>query len=65
MEVLTRKFSGIIVCDGWKPYTKFTKWSEPLQVDNELSNINSWRELHEEDEAALRPRIQDISSSRA
>ena len=39
------------------------KWSEPLRVDNELSNINSWREVHEKDEAALRPSIQDISSS--
>jgi len=39
-------------------------WSEPLRVDNELSNINSWREVHEKDEAALRPSIQDISSSR-
>jgi hypothetical protein len=38
-------------------------WSEPLRVDNELSNINSWREVHEKDEAALRPSIQDISSS--
>ncbi|RZN39846.1 MAG: hypothetical protein EF813_03705 [Methanosarcinales archaeon] len=25
MEILTRKFKGIIVCDGWKPYSKFTK----------------------------------------
>ena len=24
MEVLTRRFKGIIVCDGWKPYAKFT-----------------------------------------
>jgi hypothetical protein len=24
-------------------------------VDNELSNINSWREVYEKDEAALRP----------
>jgi len=39
------------------------EWSEPLRVDNELSNINSWREVHEKDEAALRPSIQDISSS--
>jgi hypothetical protein len=31
-------------------------------VDNELSNINSWREVHEKDEAALRPSIQDICS---
>lgn len=38
-------------------------WSEPLRVDNELSNINSWREVYEKDEAALRPSIQDISSS--
>jgi len=38
-------------------------WSEPLRVDNELSNLNSWREVYEKDEAALRPSIQDISSS--
>jgi len=25
MEVLTRRFTGIIVCDGWKPYARFTK----------------------------------------
>ena len=25
MEVLTRKFTGIIVCDGWNSYVKFTK----------------------------------------
>jgi len=24
IEVLTRRFKGIIVCDGWKPYAKFT-----------------------------------------
>jgi len=24
VEVLTRRFKGIIVCDGWKPYTRFT-----------------------------------------
>lgn len=40
-----------------------SEWSEPLRVDNELSNINSWREVYEKDEAALRPSIQDISSS--
>jgi transposase len=39
------------------------RWSEPLRVDNELSNINSWREVYEKDEAALRPSIQGISSS--
>jgi len=32
-------------------------------VDNELSNINSWREAYGKAEAALRPSIQDISSS--
>ena len=24
IEVLTRRFRGIIVCDGWKPYARFT-----------------------------------------
>ena len=43
---------------------KASYWSEPLRVDNELSNINSWREVYEKDEATLRPRIQDLSSSR-
>ena len=41
-----------------------TVWSEPLRVDNELSNFNSWREIYEKDEAALRPCIQDIGNSR-
>ena len=40
-------------------------WSEPLRVDKKLSNADSWREVHEEDQAALRPRLQDISISRA
>jgi len=39
-------------------------WSEPLRVDNELSNFNSWREIYEKNEAALRPCIQDIGNSR-
>jgi len=39
-----------------------SKWSEPLRVDNELSNFNSWREIYEKDEAALRPCIQDIGN---
>ena len=42
-------------------------WSEPLRVDNELSNINSVQKegnTAEKDEATLRPSIQDISSSR-
>lgn len=34
MEVLTRRFKGLIVCDGWKPYTRFTNriqrcWAHP------------------------------------
>ncbi|MGB5100765.1 MAG: transposase, partial [Methanothrix sp.] len=49
----------LVVSDGHKGI----QWSEPLRVYNELSNINSWREVYEKDEAALRPSIQDISSS--
>ena len=35
-EVLTKSFKGTIVCDGWKPYAKFTKkiqrcWSHLLR----------------------------------
>jgi IS5 family transposase len=37
-------------------------WSAPLRVDNKLSNFHSWRDVDEENEAALRPGIQDISS---
>jgi len=29
-----------------------------------LSNADSWREVHEEDQAALRPGLQYISTSR-
>jgi putative transposase len=39
-------------------------WSEPLRLDKKLSNADSWREVHEEDKAALRPGLQDISISR-
>ena len=28
MEVLARRFKGIIVYDGWKPYAKFSKRSQ-------------------------------------
>jgi transposase len=43
MEVLTRKFSGIIVCDGWKPYPKFTKciqrcWAHLLRESKDLAD---------------------------
>jgi hypothetical protein len=42
MEVLTRRFSGIIVCDGWKPYAKFTKrlqrcWAHLLRESKDLA----------------------------
>jgi transposase len=42
MEVLTRRFNGIIVCDGWKPYAKFTKrlqrcWAHLLRESKDLS----------------------------
>ncbi len=42
LEVLTRKFSGIIVCDGWKPYPKFTKriqrcWAHLLRESKDLA----------------------------
>jgi transposase len=42
VEVLTRKFKGIIVCDGWKPYARFTKqlqrcWAHLLRESKDLS----------------------------
>jgi hypothetical protein len=41
-EVLAGKFKGIIVCDGWKPYAKFTKhiqrcWAHLLRESNDLA----------------------------
>jgi hypothetical protein len=41
-EVLTRKFKGIIVCDGWKPYAWFTNriqrcWAYLLQESKEIA----------------------------
>jgi len=43
MEILTRKFKGIIVCDGWKPYSKFTKriqrcWAHLLRESKDLAD---------------------------
>ena len=43
MEVLTRRFDGIIVCDGWKPYAKFTKrlqrcWTHLLRESKDLAD---------------------------
>ena len=42
IEVLTRRFKGIIVCDGWKPYARFTKnlqrcWAHLLRESKDLS----------------------------
>jgi len=42
MEVLTRRFKGIIVCDGWKPYTRFTKriqrcWAHLLRESKDIA----------------------------
>ncbi|VVB62437.1 Transposase IS66 family protein [uncultured archaeon] len=42
IEVLTRKFRGTIVCDGWKPYAKFTKhiqrcWAHLLRESKDLA----------------------------
>ena len=42
IEVLTRRFKGIIVCDGWKPYVRFTKrlqrcWAHLLRESKALS----------------------------
>jgi transposase len=42
MEVLTRRFGGIIVCDGWKPYARFTKriqrcWAHLLRESKYLA----------------------------
>lgn len=42
LEVLTRRFKGIIVCDGWKPYPKFTKriqryWAHLLRESKDLA----------------------------
>jgi len=41
-EVLTRRFKGIIVCDGWKPYAKFTNrlqrcWAHLLRESKDLA----------------------------
>jgi transposase len=53
MEVLTRRFEGIIVCDGWKPYAKFTKrlqrcWAHLLRESEDLADkIEETVPLHE------------------
>ena len=60
MEVLTRRFMGIIVCDGWKPYARFTKriqrcWAHLLRESKDISEKfeeaiplhNALKELYE------------------
>jgi len=53
LEVLTRRFEGIIVCDGWKPYAKFTKrlqrcWAHLLRESRDLADkIEEAVPLHE------------------
>lgn len=53
VEVLTRRFKGIIVCDGWKPYAKFTKrlqrcWAHLLRESKDLAEkIEEAVPLHE------------------
>jgi transposase len=66
MEVLTRKFTGIIVCDGWKPYARFTKRLQRcrahiLRESKDFSEknvkrficINALKKLYEELDDAL------------
>ena len=43
LEVLTSRFEGIIVCDGWKPYAKFTErlqrcWAHLLRESRDLAD---------------------------
>lgn len=53
MEVLTRRFIGIIVCDGWRSYSKFTKriqrcWAHLLRESKELAEkIQEAAPLHQ------------------
>jgi transposase-like protein len=67
IEVLTRRFKGIIVCDGWKPYARFTKrlqrcWAHLLRESKDLSEKfeeaiplhNALKELYESLNKALK-----------
>jgi len=53
LEVLTRRFTGVIVCDGWKPYAKFTKrlqrcWAHLLRESKDLAEkIEEAAPLHQ------------------
>ena len=59
-EVLTRRFKGIIVCDGWKPYSKFINriqrcWAHLLRESKDIAEKfeeaiplhNALKELYE------------------
>jgi transposase len=65
MEVLTRRFKGIIVCDGWKPYAKFTKrlqrcWAHLLRESEDLADkIEEAVALHE----ALKDLYEELTES--
>jgi transposase len=60
IEVLTRRFKGIIVCDGWKPYSRFTNriqrcWAHLLRESKDIAEKfeeaiplhNALKELYE------------------
>jgi hypothetical protein len=60
IEVLTRRFRGIIVCDGWRPYARFTKrlqrcWAHLLRESKDIAEKfeeaiplhNALKELYE------------------
>jgi transposase len=60
IEVLTRRFRGIIVCDGWKPYVRFTNriqrcWAHLLRESKDIAEKfqeaiplhNALKELYE------------------
>jgi len=60
LEVLTRRFKGIIVCDGWKPYVRFTNrlqrcWAHLLRESKDIAEKfeeaiplhNALKELYE------------------
>ena len=59
-EILTRRFKGIIVCDGWKPYARFTNriqrcWAHLLRESKDIAEKfeeaiplhNALKELYE------------------
>ena len=68
LDVYKRPFDSHhpVVCMDESPKQLISEtrvWSEPLRVDNELSDINPRRGADEENKATLRPRFQDIGNS--